>query len=146
MGARGKAVMANEVRPCGVPRRSFGFFPIAGKETRPAGRNPVRRRAPKRKSETYPLIRPLRGTYPYPLCRFATSPLDKGSRPPEGKAFFGGDAPSPAPQGGALQNRPAAKIPPQGKPFAFFLQLCYNNSKMPDYALIWRYPCPTFKY
>ena len=27
------------------PRRSFGFFPIAGKETRPAGRNPVRRRA-----------------------------------------------------------------------------------------------------
>ena len=35
---------------------------------------------------------------------------------------------------------------PQGKPFAFFLQLCYNNSKMPDYALIWRYPCPTFKF
>ena len=28
-----------------LPRRSFGFFPIAGKETRPAGRNPVRRRA-----------------------------------------------------------------------------------------------------
>ena len=41
MGAWGKAGMANEVRPCGVPRRSFGFFPIAGKETRPAGRNPA---------------------------------------------------------------------------------------------------------
>ncbi len=27
------------------PRRSFGFFPIAGQETRPAGRNPARRRA-----------------------------------------------------------------------------------------------------
>lgn len=27
------------------PRRSFGFFPIAGKETRPAGRKPVSRRA-----------------------------------------------------------------------------------------------------
>ena len=27
------------------PRRSFGFFPIAGKETRPKGRNPVSRRA-----------------------------------------------------------------------------------------------------
>ena len=28
--------MANEVRLCGVPRRSFGYFPIAGKVPRPA--------------------------------------------------------------------------------------------------------------
>ena len=38
----------SQTRPYGdvsLPRRSFGFFPIAGKETRPAGRNPVRRRA-----------------------------------------------------------------------------------------------------
>ena len=31
--------MATGVRLCGVPRRSFGYFPIAGKVTRPAGRN-----------------------------------------------------------------------------------------------------------
>ena len=42
--------MANEVRLCGVPRRSFGYFPIAGKVTRPAGRNPpaARRRVSER--------------------------------------------------------------------------------------------------
>ncbi len=34
MGDRGKAVMANEVRPCGVPRRRFGYFAAAGKVTR----------------------------------------------------------------------------------------------------------------
>ena len=39
--------MANEVRPCGVPRRSFGFFPIAGKETRrpQAAKSPAREEA-----------------------------------------------------------------------------------------------------
>ena len=48
-----------------LPRRSFGFFPIAGKETRPAGRNPQRRMKPIRKpaggSET-PLQRLRRTT------------------------------------------------------------------------------------
>ena len=34
MGARGKAVMANEVRPCGVPRRRFGYFAAVGNVTR----------------------------------------------------------------------------------------------------------------
>ena len=29
---------------------------------------------------------PFEATYPYPLCRFATSPLDKGSRP-QGEGF-----------------------------------------------------------
>ena len=28
---------AHTVRPCGVPRRSFGFFPIAGKKLAPQG-------------------------------------------------------------------------------------------------------------
>ena len=41
-GAGGELVPDGDVS---LPRRSFGFFPIAGKETRPAGRNPVRRRA-----------------------------------------------------------------------------------------------------
>ena len=49
MGVRGRTNWSRrEPVPDGdvsLPRRSFGFFPIAGKETRPAGRNPVRRRA-----------------------------------------------------------------------------------------------------
>ena len=81
-----------------VPRRSFGFFPIAGKETRPAGRNPPaarRRRNPPARNETALSSSPhpsrlRRATFPYPLCRFATSPLDKGSRPPRGRLFLGG--------------------------------------------------------
>ena len=28
---------------------------------------------------------PFGATFPYPLCRCATSPLDKGSRPPGGR-------------------------------------------------------------
>ena len=31
-----------------------------------------------------------RAAFPYPLCRCATSPLDKGSRPPEGKVYWEG--------------------------------------------------------
>jgi len=66
-----------------VPRRSFGFFPIAGKETRPAGRNPPaarRRRNPPARNETALSSSPhpsrlRRATFPYPLCRFATSSL-----------------------------------------------------------------------
>ena len=99
-----------------VPRRSFGFFPIAGKETRPAGRNPPaarRRRNPPARNETALSSSPhpsrlRRATFPYPLCRFATSPLDKGSRPPRGRLFWGG-APSSAPVC-ALGH-----LPPRGK-------------------------------
>ena len=39
-GSGGKRSYGHEVPVGRVPRRSFGFFPIAGKETRPAGRNP----------------------------------------------------------------------------------------------------------
>ena len=42
--------------------------------------------APYEVAETCPLIRPFGATFPYPLCRCATSPLDKGSRPPREKA------------------------------------------------------------
>ena len=68
---------------------------------------PMRASGPtKKRSIIAPSSAPFGGTYPYPLCRFATSPLDKGSRPPEGKAF-GGDRPlirhgfavPPSPQG-----------------------------------------------
>ena len=49
LGGRGKADCGTQAErtwsrgPAGsVPRRSFGSFPIAGKGTRPAGRNPFR--------------------------------------------------------------------------------------------------------
>ena len=35
--------------------------------------------------KSVPSSAPFGGTFPYPLCRFATSPLDKGSRPPGGR-------------------------------------------------------------
>ena len=43
-----------------------------------------------------------RAAFPYPLCRFATSPLDKGSRPPRGRLFLGGEPPHPPPFGGTF--------------------------------------------
>ena len=50
MGVRGRTNWSRrEPVPDGdvsLPRRSFGFFPIAGKETRPAGRNPLREMKP----------------------------------------------------------------------------------------------------
>ena len=57
--------MANEVRLCGVPRRSFGDFPIAGKVTRrPRRRNPPDR---KKQSPTLYIIRK-----PPPVARLRT--------------------------------------------------------------------------
>ena len=84
--------------------------PPAGGETplrKEPSSGPMRASGPtKKRSIIAPSSAPFGGTYPYPLCRFATSPLDKGSRPPEGKAF-GGDRPlirhgfavPPSPQG-----------------------------------------------
>ena len=116
---------------CACPLALFGDFLGVQKVTR----RPQAAKSPpavqRTRSETCPLIAPV--------CAL-------GRFPPRGEGFLEEDAPSPAPQGETLQNRAAAKIPPQGKPFAFFPKLCYNNSKMPDYALIWRYPCPTYKY
>ena len=47
-------------------------------------------------------------------------PPPSGAPSPRGEGFLGGDAPSPAPQGGTPQNRPAAKSPPPGKTFRLF--------------------------
>ena len=57
------------------------------------------------------------GTFPYPLCRCATSPLDQGSRPPPslvGAAAFGGPLPSAnrgegGPQG-RMRGRPTVRF------------------------------------
>ena len=50
-----------------------------------------------------------RATFPYPLCRFATSPLDKGSRPPRGRLLRGSSLIRPLrghlPPGGRLRNK-----------------------------------------
>ena len=47
-------------------------------------RNPPARNETALSSSPHP-SRLRRATFPYPLCRFATSPLDKGSRPPGGR-------------------------------------------------------------
>ena len=62
-----------------TPWRSFGFFPIAGKETRPAGRNPRK----KRKKDSSPL-RSSGTPFPPPLaCGF---PTDRGHWTRQGEA------------------------------------------------------------
>ena len=82
----GKAVLwARSVhRP--RPRWRFGYFAAMGKVTRrpQAAKFPLRTTNPIRTLPPHP-SRLRRATFPYPLCRFATSPLDKGSRPPRGR-------------------------------------------------------------
>ena len=82
----GKAVLwARSVhRP--RPRWRFGYFAAMGKVTRrpQAAKFPLRTTNPIRTLSPHP-SRLRRATFPYPLCRFATSPLDKGSRPPGGR-------------------------------------------------------------
>ena len=73
-----------------LPRRGkrrwpgpLGTFPSCWESTSPRRAKPS---CNKRKgSITAPSSAPFGGTCPYPLCRFATSPLDKGSRPPGGR-------------------------------------------------------------
>ena len=55
-GPGGKRSYGHEVPVGRVPRRSFGFFPIAGKETRPAGRNSLAKRTFQRPEEGIGLI------------------------------------------------------------------------------------------
>ena len=62
----------------------FGFFLGPQKETRRRGGAPPPINETALSSSPHPSgLRPA--TFPYPLCRFATSPLDKGSRPPGGR-------------------------------------------------------------
>ena len=71
---------------------------------------PMRASGPtKKRSIIAPSSAPFGGTYPYPLCRFATSPLDKGSRPPRGR-LWGEIAPS------SVTASPC-HLPPRGKAF-----------------------------
>ena len=55
-GPGGKRSYGHEVPVGRVPRRSFGFFPIAGKGTRPAGRNSLAKRTFQRPEEGIGLI------------------------------------------------------------------------------------------
>ena len=89
----GKGDYEHEVLIWSRPRWRFGSFAAMGKGTRrpqaaklPGYNKPIPKLAPS--------SAPFRGTCPYPLCRYATSPLDKGSRPPGGR-LFKGSAPHP---------------------------------------------------
>ena len=93
-------------RPPGDPLVSF---PSLGKKLAPQGEISLRITNQIRNLPPHP-SRLRRATFPYPLCRFATSPLDKGSRPPRGRLFFWGGSPlirppsgAPSPQGEGLR-------------------------------------------
>ena len=63
MGSGERRIWTRSVHPEPSPRRSFGFFPIAGKETRPAGRTPLRTTTPIRNLPPHP-SRLRRATFP----------------------------------------------------------------------------------
>lgn len=94
LGGRGKADCGTQAErtwsrgPAGsVPRRSFGSFPIAGKGTRPAGRNPFRH--------------PTAGTREgRPLIRHG---MRRDTFPPEGEGF--GENGTPPDRGTGLCRR-----------------------------------------
>ena len=94
LGDRGKADCGTQAErtwsrgPAGsVPRRSFGSFPIAGKGTRPAGRNPFRH--------------PTAGTREgRPLIRHG---MRRDTFPPEGEGF--GENGTPPDRGTGLCRR-----------------------------------------
>ena len=72
-----------------TPWRLFGsFLPVQKGTRRRGGEIPPAYNEPNPKS--VPSSAPFGGTFPYPLCRFATSPLDKGSRPPGGRLMRAG--------------------------------------------------------
>ena len=72
---------------CLLCRHGQSRSPPAGGETtlrKEPSSSPMRASGPtKKRSIIAPSSAPFGGTYPYPLCRFATSPPDRGSRPPD---------------------------------------------------------------
>ena len=79
--------VASPVGASGRPRPTKGVglgpAPAAefGQKTAGAQCAPLK----EREREPAPSSAPFGGTFPYPLCPFGTSPLDKGSRPPGGR-------------------------------------------------------------
>ena len=67
------------------PTKGVGLGPAPaaefGQKTAGAQCAPLQERG----REPAPSSAPFGGTFPYPLCPFGTSPLDKGSRPPGGR-------------------------------------------------------------
>ena len=95
------------------PRRSFGFFPIAGKETRPAGRNPVRRHA----ESSRPTGVTVRGgwagqeTRPYGVSGRSQQNRTVGGASPSPTGWMGRHS-SAENQRTATWGRPLRRIPP----------------------------------
>ena len=95
------------------PRRSFCFFPIAGKETRPAGRNPVRRRA----ESSRPTGVTVRGgwagqeTRPYGVSGRSQQNRTVGGASPSPTGWMGRHS-SAENQRTATWGRPLRRIPP----------------------------------
>ena len=92
----GKAVLWARSAHRPRPRWRFGYFAAMGKVTRrpQAAKLPAKWRAGSSRPTPgkgcffiAPSSAPFGGTFPYPFCRCATSPLDKGSRPPGGRLF-----------------------------------------------------------
>ena len=133
MGSGGKRSYGHVVPVGRVPRRSFGFFPIAGKETRrpqaaklPCANNTSKaarrgRRALHKKPLYHrPLIRHGFAVPPFPIPSVASRhlPLTRGVGP-RGEGFLGGLSPHPSglrpatfPQGEGLLGGQAEKCSP----------------------------------
>ena len=117
--------MARRARGGRVPTRSFGFFPIAGKETRrpQAAKSPAHNKRSPNPVPSSVTASPCRlslsplslrdiiptpfGLRPFPPDR-GNRPLDKGSRPPRGR-LLGGESPfgplTREPEGGTEKRR-----------------------------------------
>ena len=88
-GVRGKATMSTKCSSGAVPGGVLVTLPPWAKSLAARRRrNPPARNETALSSSPHP-SRLRRATFPYPLCRFATSPLDKGSRPPRGRLLGG---------------------------------------------------------
>ena len=109
-GVRGKATMSTKCSSGAVSGGVLVTLPPWAKSL--AAR---RRRNPPHTTNAVRTLPPhpsrlRRATFPYPLCRFATSPLDKGSRPPRGR-LLGGFGPLTKKGGRKAGQRKGGEIP-----------------------------------